>query len=116
MIIKNPDKLLKQWIPATDGELWYVNDLNLTMDRSGISYIYNCICIYKMIANVPVKSSPNYKHVYNMNRRMEQAVTLRLFDSTYELHCNGEISHGYCKDIGTINKFISKVADILPKY
>jgi hypothetical protein len=68
-----------------------------------------------MSTDIPVKSSPNQQY-YNMTRRMEQEVTLRLFDSIYELYCNGEISHGYCKDIDTMSKFISKVVDMLPRY
>ena len=110
MIIKNPEKLLKEVIPTIDGDLWYVTDLSVTMDGSGMAYIY------KMSTDIPVKSSPNQQY-YNMTRRMEQEVTLRLFDSIYELYCNnGEISHGYCKDIDTMSKFISKVVDMLPKY
>jgi hypothetical protein len=109
MIIKNPEKLLKEVIPTIDGDLWYVTELNLTMDGSGILYIY------KMSTDIPVKSSPNQQY-YNMTRRMEQEVILRLFDNIYELYSNGQTSHGYCKDIDTINKFISKVVDILPRY
>jgi hypothetical protein len=109
MILKNPEKLLKEVIPTIDGDLWYVTDLNLTMDGSGISYIY------KMSTDIPVKSSPNQQY-YNMTRRMEQEVTLRLFDSIYELYCNGQILHGYCTDIDTMDKFIKQVSNILPKY
>ena len=109
MIIKNPDKLLGQWIPTQDGDIWYVNDLSVTMDESGTAYTY------KMDTQVPVKSSPNQQY-YHMTRRMEQEVTLRFDGSMYELYCSGQIWRGYYVDIDTMNKFISKVADMLPRY
>ena len=109
MIIKNPEKLLKELILTTDGDLWYVEDLSVTMDADGMAYIY------KMSTAIPVKSSPNQQY-YNMTRRMEQEVKLKLDGSMYDLYCRGRICRGHCADIDTMNKFISKVADILPKY
>jgi len=109
MIIKNPDKLLKQFIPTPDGDLWYVADLSITMDDSGTAYIY------KMSTDIPVKSSPNQQY-YHMTRRMEQEVKLKFDGSMYELYCSGQTWRGHCADIDTINKFISKVANMLPKY
>jgi hypothetical protein len=46
MIIKNPDKLLKQWIPATTGNLWFVDDVTLdryhSVNQTGIQYKLEC--------------------------------------------------------------------------
>ncbi len=109
MIIKNADKLLGQWIPTQDGDIWYVRDFSVTMDEYGTAYIY------KMSTEVPVKSSPNQQY-YHMTRTMEQEVTLRFDDKMYELYCSGQIWRGYYVDIDTMNKFISKVADMLPRY
>jgi len=109
MIIKNADKLLKQFIPTPDGDIWYVTDLSVKMDEDGTTYTY------KMDTQVPVKSSPNQQY-YHMTRRMEQEVRLRFDGSMYELYCSGQTWRGHCADIDTMNKFISKVADMLPKY
>jgi hypothetical protein len=109
MIIKNPDKLLKEFIPTINGDLWYVNDLSVTMDEDGTTYTY------KMSTDIPVKSSPNQQY-YNMTRRMEQEVKLRFDGSMYDLYCSGQIWRGHCSDIDTMDKFIKKVADMLPKY
>jgi hypothetical protein len=109
MIIKNPDKLLKELILTTDGDLWYVEDLSVTMDTDGMAYIY------KMSTAIPVKSSPNQQY-YNMTRRMEQEVTLRFDGSMYDLYCSGQTWRGHCADIDTMDKFIKKVADMLPRY
>jgi hypothetical protein len=109
MIIKNPDKLLKQWIPTQDGDIWYVTDLSVTMDENGTTYLY------KLTTDVPVKSSPHQQY-YHMTRTMQQEVQLRFDGSMYDLYCSGQIWHGYYEDIDTMNKFISKVADMLPKY
>ncbi len=109
MIIKNPDKLLKEFIPTPDGDIWYVNDLSVTMDEESMAYIY------KMSTDIPVKSSPNQQY-YHMTRRMDQEVKLIFDGSMYELYCSGHTWRGHCTDIDTMNKFISKVADILPKY
>jgi hypothetical protein len=109
MIIKNPDKLLKEFIPTIEGDLWYVNDLSVTMDEDGTTYIY------KMSTDIPVKSSPNQQY-YNMTRRMEQEVKLKFDGSMYELNCLGLTWRGHCSDIDTMDKFIKKVADMLPNY
>ena len=107
MIIKNPEKLLKQWIP-TNEDLWYVTDLSVTMEDSGTAYIY------KMFTEVPVKSSPNQQY-YHMTRAFEKEVTLRITGIVYELYCDGCALHGYCKDINSMDKFIKQIENILPK-
>jgi hypothetical protein len=108
MIIKNPEKLLKTFIVSNE-DLWYVTDLSVTMDDSGIAYIY------KMSTEVPVKSSPNQQY-YHMTRRIEQEVTLRITGRIYELYCDGCVLHGYCKDIDAMDKFINQISNILRKY
>ena len=109
MILKNPEKFLKQFIPTIEGDLWYVTDLNITLDEDSTAYTY------KMSTDIPVKSSPNQQY-YNMTRRMEQEVTLRFYDKIYELYCSGQTWRGYYEDIDTMDKFTNKVADMLPKY
>jgi hypothetical protein len=106
MIIKNPDKLLKQFIP-TNNDLWYVTELNLTMYEDSVAYTY------KISTDVPVKSSPNQQY-YHMTRRLDKEVTLRITGHVYELYCDGCALHGYCKDIDSLDKFIKRIADILP--
>jgi len=108
MIIKNPDKLLNQWIPTSDGDLWYVTDLNLTMYEDSVSYTY------KMRTEAPVKSSPNQQY-YHMTRTIEKEVTLRLNQHTYQLSTPETVWQGYNKDIDTIDKFIKQLENVLPK-
>jgi hypothetical protein len=108
MTLKNPEKLLNQWIPTPDGDLWYVMDLSITMDENGITYLY------KLTTDAPVKSSPHQQY-YNMTRTIEREVQLRFDGTMYDLYCSGQTWRGYCGDIDTMNKFISKVADMLPK-
>ena len=118
MILKNVDKILHQPIFTKDGELWFVKDVNVLMDGD-ITYEF------KLVTQVPVKSSPNQQY-YHMTRTMDETAKLRLHkmvdryakqgDSVYELNCGGAMWHGYCEDIDTMDKFISVLADKLPKY
>ena len=109
MIIKNPEKILNQWIPTHDGGLWYVTDVSVTIDvDNGIAYRF------KLQTDAPVKSSPNQQY-YHMTRTIEKEVTLRLVGPTYELYCDGLALSGYCKDIDAMDKFIKQVENILPK-
>ena len=108
MIIKNPDKLLNQWIPTHDGDLWYVTDLNLTMYEDSIAYHY------KMRTEAPVKSSPNQQY-YHMTSTIEKEVTLRLSQHTYQLSTPETVWQGYNKDIDTLDKFIKQLENVLPK-
>jgi hypothetical protein len=108
MIIKNPDKLLKQWIPGTNGDIWFVDDVTVTMNEQGVSYIF------RFITELPVKNSPNQQY-YHSTRRIHKEVTLRFNDrNTYSLLTDEKIWHGFCGDIDTMNKFITVVADVLP--
>ncbi len=108
MILKNPDKILKQWIPATNGDIWFVDDVTVTMNEQGVSYIF------RFITELPVKNSPNQQY-YHSTRRIHKEVTLRFNDrNTYSLLTDEKIWHGFCGDIDTMNKFITVVADVLP--
>lgn len=117
MILKNPEKILHQPIFTKDGDLWFVKDVNVTMDDD-VTYEF------KLVTQQPVKSSPNQQY-YHMTRTVEHKATLRLHKmvdkyikngySVYELVSNGMVQHGYVKDIDTMDKFISVLADRLPK-
>jgi|688.fasta_scaffold572729_2 hypothetical protein len=110
MILKNPDKLLRQWIAAETGDIWFVDDVTVTMNEQGTAYIFRCI------TELPVKSSPNQQY-YHQSRRVHTEVTLILNDNnTYSLLTDGMIKRwdGFCWDIDTMDKFISVVAEVLP--
>ena len=113
MILKNVDKILNQPIFTKDGDLWFVKDVNVLMDGD-ITYEF------KLVTQVPVKSSPNQQY-YHMTRTMDETVKLVLItdytkNNIYELLCGGAMWRGYCEDIDTMDKFISVLADRLPKY
>ena len=112
MILKNVDKILHQPIFTKDGDLWFVKDVNVTMDDD-VTYEF------KLVTQVPVKSSPNQQY-YHMTRTMDETVKLVLItdytkNNIYELLCGGAMWRGYCEDIDTMDKFISVLADRLPK-
>ena len=112
MILKNVDKILHQPIFTKDGELWFVKDVNVTMDDD-VTYEF------KLVTQVPVKSSPNQQY-YHMTRTMDETAKLVLItdytkNNIYELLCGGAMWRGYCEDIDTMDKFISVLADRLPK-
>lgn len=112
MILKNVEKILHQPIFTKDGELWFVKDVNVTMDDD-VTYEF------KLVTQVPVKSSPNQQY-YHMTRTMDETVKLVLItdytkNNIYELLCGGAMWRGYCEDIDTMDKFISVLADRLPK-
>jgi hypothetical protein len=113
MILKNVDKILHQPIFTKDGELWFVKDVNVTMDGD-VTYEF------KLVTQIPVKSSPNQQY-YHMTRTMDETVKLVLItdytkNNIYELLCGGAMWRGYCEDIDTMDKFISVLADRLPNY
>ena len=112
MILKNVDKILHQPIFTKDGDLWFVKDVNVTMDDD-VTYEF------KLVTQIPVKSSPNQQY-YHMTRTMDETVKLVLItdytkNNIYELLCGGATWRGYCEDIDTMDKFISVLADRLPK-
>ena len=113
MTLKNVDKILHQPIFTKDGDLWFVKDVNVTMDDD-VTYEF------KLVTQIPVKSSPNQQY-YHMTRTMDETVKLVLItdytkNNIYELLCGGAMWRGYCEDIDTMDKFISVLADKLPKY
>ena len=114
MTLKNVDKILHQPIFTKDGDLWFVKDVNVTMDDD-VTYEF------KLVTQIPVKSSPNQQY-YHMTRTMDETAKLTLIktdyakNNIYELLCGGAMWRGYCEDIDTMDKFISVLADKLPKY
>jgi hypothetical protein len=114
MRLENAGKMLNQVIPTTDGNIWFVRDVSITMDDD-VTYMFD------LVTDVPVKSSP-YQQYYHMTKLREERIKLRLHktnsgaDSIYELFCSGTIWHGYVNDINTMNKFISLLADKLPNH
>jgi hypothetical protein len=111
MIIKNPEKLLKQFIPSATGNLiWCVTDVNVTMDDE-ITYVF------KFQTQVPVKSSPNQQY-YSMTRSKNVEAKLNFYrvqhENTYELFCYGQVQRGYSTDIDTMDKFIDVLRYMLP--
>ena len=112
MTLKNVDKILHQPIFTKDGDLWFVKDVNVTMDDD-VTYEF------KLVTQIPVKSSPNQQY-YHMTRTMDETAKLVLItdytkNNIYELLCGGAMWRGYCEDIDTMDKFISVLADRLPK-
>ncbi len=76
MILKNPEKLLKQLIPSATGNLiWCATNVNVTMDDE-ITYTF------EFVTQAPVKSSPNQQY-YHSTRRIHKVVTLRLTETDY---------------------------------
>ena len=113
MTLKNVDKILHQPIFTKDGDLWFVKDVNVTMDDD-VTYEF------KLVTQVPVKSSPNQQY-YHMTKTLEETAVLRLHktdygkNGVYQLVCGSKVWQGYCVDIDTMDKFISVLADMLPK-
>ena len=107
MILKNPDKLLRQFIPSATGNLiWCTTNVNVTMDDE-ITYTF------EFATQAPVKSSPNQQY-YSMTRAITCEVRLKLFGDTYEIFCEGETQRGYCTDIDSLDKFIHILIYLLP--
>jgi hypothetical protein len=116
MILKNPDKILHQPIFTKDGNFWFATDVNVLMHiDNSIEYEF------KLVTQIPVKSSPNQQY-YHMTRTMDETAKLTLIktdyakNNIYELLCGGAMWRGYCSDIDTMDKFISVLADKLPNY
>lgn len=106
MVIKNADKLLKQLIPTPDGNIWLVSNVTVTMDDY-IKYEFT------LSVDVPVRSSPQQTY-YSMTRRMDEVITLVLYEEKYQLICYGQSWLGFCKDIDTMDKFIKLLQEKLP--
>ncbi len=107
MILKNPEKLLRELIPSATGNLiWCTTNVNVTMDDE-ITYIF------EFHTQIPVKSSPNQQY-YSMTRAKKCEVRLKLFGDTYEIFCEGLTQRGYCTDIDSLDKFIHILIYLLP--
>ena len=107
MILKNPDKLLRQFIPSATGNLiWCATNVSVTMEDE-ITYMF------EFRTQIPVKSSPNQQY-YSMTHAKKCEVKLKLFGDIYEIFCEGETQRGYCTDIDTLDKFIHILIYLLP--
>ena len=113
MYIENPEKLLTKPIIGRDGQMWIVCECSRLADAETDSPMYE----FKLITDVPVKSSPNQVY-YSMTKARRETVELTLYrvqhESLFELVCNGAVERGYVKDIDTLDKFIIKIVDMLP--
>ena len=113
MRIENPEKLLTTPVFGRDGQLWIVTECTkLALSTNGPTYEF------KLVTDVPVKSSPNQVY-YSMTKAITETVELTLYKSGYknnvfELVCNGMVEHGYIKDIDTMDKFIYRLKEMLP--
>jgi hypothetical protein len=115
MYIENPEALLKRPIIGRDGQMWIVCECSKLADVERNAPMYE----FLFITDVPVKSSPNQTY-YHMTKALKVKAELTLLKSGYnynvfELVCNGMVEHGYVKDIDTVDKFIIKIIDMLPK-
>jgi hypothetical protein len=112
MRIENPEKLLTTPVFGSDGQLWIVTECTrLAVGTDGPTYEF------KLITDVPVKSSPNQVY-YSMTKARTETVELTLYrvqhEGVFELVCNGAVERGYTKDIDTMDKFIYRLKEMLP--
>ena len=112
MYIENPEALLKRPIIGRDGQMWIPCECSRLAEASGAP-TYE----FKLITDVPVKSSPNQVY-YSMTKARRETVELTLYnvghESVYELVCNGMVEHGYVKDIDSADKFVYRLKEMLP--
>lgn len=113
MYIENPEKLLTKPIIGRDGQMWIVCECSRLADAETNSPTYE----FKLITDVPVKSSPNQVY-YSMTKARRETVELTLYrvqhESVFELVCNGAVQSGYVNDIDTLDKFINTLKEMLP--
>jgi hypothetical protein len=112
MYIENPEKLLSNPIFGRDGQLWIVCECTrLAVGTDGPTYEF------KLITDVPVKSSPN-QHYYTMTTARRETVELTMYkagsEGIFEMVCNGMVERGYTKDIDTMDKFVYRLKEMLP--
>jgi len=93
MYIENPEKLLSNPIFGRDGPSWIVCECTrLAVGTDGPTYEF------KLITDVPVKSSPN-QHYYTMTTARRETVELTMYkagsEGIFEMVCNGMVEHGY---------------------
>ena len=112
MRIENPEKLLTTPVFGSDGQLWIVTECNrLAVGTDGPTYEF------KLITDVPVKSSPNQVY-YSMTKARTETVELTMYkvdsEGMFGMVCNGVSEYGYTKDIDTMDKFIYRLKEMLP--
>ena len=113
MYIENPEKLLTTPIFGSDGQLWIVAECTRLTNAESRGHTYE----FKLVTDVPVKSSPNQMY-YSMTKARSEKVELTMYkvdsEGIFEMVCNGMIEHGYTKDIDTIAKFTYRLNQMLP--
>ena len=113
MYIENPEKLLSTPIFGSDGQLWIVAECTRLTNAESRGHTYE----FKLVTDVPVKSSPNQVY-YSMTKVRSEKVELTMYkvdsEGIFEMVCNGMIEHGYTKDIDTIAKFTYRLNQMLP--
>ena len=113
MYIENPEKLLSTPIFGSDGQLWIVAECTRLSNAESRGHTYE----FKLVTDVPVKSSPNQMY-YSMTKARSEKVELTMYkvdsEGIFEMVCNGMIEHGYTKDINTIAKFTYRLNQMLP--
>ena len=113
MYIENPEKLLTTPIFGSDGQLWIVAECTRLTNAESRGHTYE----FKLVTDVPVKSSPNQMY-YSMTKARSEKVELTMYkvdsEGIFEMVCNGMIEHGYTKDINTIAKFTYRLNQMLP--
>ena len=112
MYIENPEKLLSNPIFGRDGQLWIVTECTrLAYSFNGHTYEF------KLVTDVPVKSSPNQMY-YSMTKARSEKVELTMYkvdsEGMFEMVCNGVREYGYTKDIDTMDKFVYRLKEMLP--
>ena len=113
MYIENPEKLLTTPIFGSDGQLWIVAECTRLTNAESRGHTYE----FKLVTDVPVKSSPNQMY-YSMTKARSEKVELTMYkvdsEGIFEMVCNGMIEHGYTNDIDTIAKFTYRLNQMLP--
>jgi hypothetical protein len=113
MYIENPEKLFRTPIFGSDGQLWIVTECTRLSNPESRGHTYE----FKLVTDVPVKSSPNQVY-YSMTKARSEKVELTMYkagsEGIFEMICNGMVEHGYTKDIDTIDKFTYRLKEMLP--
>lgn len=113
MYIENPEKLLTTPIFGSDGQLWIVAECTRLSNAESRGHTYE----FKLVTDVPVKSSPNQVY-YSMTRARSEKVELTMYkvdsEGMFGMVCNGVSEYGYTKDIDTMDKFIYRLKEMLP--
>lgn len=113
MYIENPEKLLTTPIFGSDGQLWIVAECTRLTNAESRGHTYE----FKLVTDVPVKSSPNQMY-YSMTKARSETVELTMYkvdnEGIFEMTCYGMVEHGYTKDIDTMDKFTYRLKEMLP--